>query len=291
MKIALIGADGQLGTDLSRVISANKNLELIPLIQKDLDVRYQSVIVNVLTKINPDVVINTAAYHKVDEVEDNPEEAFLVNGIAVKNLAEWCASKDKTLVFISTDYVFGRERGRKLPYEEIDRTNPVNVYGISKVAGEYFATMCPKHYVVRTSGLFGTAGAMGKGGNFIETMLRLAKDGKVRVVSDQVLSPTYTFNLAQQIVKLLDAPYGLYHAVSEGKCSWHEFATEIFRQTNTEVECTSVLSGEFPTRAERPKYSVLDNKKLRDLKINIMRHWKESLKEYLIEKGHLHGTN
>ena len=286
MKIALIGANGQLGTDLAEAIIEDKKFSLIALTHKNIDIRNKQDMAKMLAVTDPDIVIDTAAYHKVDIVEDNPEEAFLVNSVAVKNLAELCASKDRTLVFISTDYVFGKDRCRRRPYTEADIPAPVNVYGASKVAGEHLAAMCPRHYIIRTSGLFGIAGSSGKGGNFVETMLRLAREkGEVRVVNDQVLSPTYTVDLARQIVYLLKvAPYGLYHAVSRNGCSWFDFAKRIFRATGMRVKCRPIPSCEFPTRAERPKYSVLKNARLEELKISKMHSWQKSLKDYLAEK-------
>jgi dTDP-4-dehydrorhamnose reductase len=289
MRIVLTGSDGQLGTDLTEVIPDYEEYELIPLTIKDMDVRDRSKMIETFSYFDPDVVINTAAYHNVDEVEDNPTKAFLVNSLAVRDMAEWCTSKDKTLIFISTDYVFGKDKNRKLPYVEKDVPAPINIYGLSKVVGEHFAVMCPKHYVVRTSGLFGVAGAMGKGGNFVETMLKLAKEkDEIKVVNDQTLSPTHTLDLARQIIFLLKyAPFGLYHAVSEGKCSWYGFAKEIFKITKTKINCIPIPSSKYPMRAKRPKYSVLSNSKLDRMEVHKMRHWKESLKDYLIEKGHV----
>jgi len=243
-----------------------------------------------LEKINPDIVINTAAYHKVDEVEDNPEKAFLVNSVAQKNLAEICETNKWTLVFISTDYVFGLDKERNASYIETDTPGPINVYGVSKLAGEYFTRyICKKHFVIRVCGLFGVAGSSGKGGNFVELMIKLGKEkGKVNVVNDQILTPTYTKNIAENLQELLKTEnFGLYHMTSEGQCSWWEFTSEIFKQLKMKAKCNPVASSFFKTRAKRPAFSVLENYNLKKIGLNKMRSWKENLKLYLKEKGYL----
>lgn len=288
-KVALIGANGQLSTDIRKVFDKNYYL-ITPLTHQDIDVTDFEKTKSVLSEINPDIVINTSAYHKVDEVEDNQDKAFLVNSESQKNLAELCQSKGWTVVFISTDYVFGKDEKRNTPYKESDTPGPVNIYGESKLNGENFTReICKKHYIIRGSGLFGTAGASGKGGNFVELMIRLGKEkGTVSVVNDQILTPTYTKNIAENMNELLKTEnYGLYHMTSQGQCSWWELASEIFKQMKMNVKCNPVDSSQFPTRAKRPKYSVLDNENLRKIKLDIMRGWKENLRLYLQEKGYL----
>lgn len=289
-KVALIGAAGQLGSDIVKVFSKDLTFKLFPLTHQDIDITNSENFAKLLGKISPEILINTAAYHKVDEVENNPEKAFQVNSIAVKNLAQFCKEKSITLVFISTDYVFGLDSKRKKPYRETDTSGPVNVYGLSKLIGEYFiAYIAPKYIIVRSSGLFGAAGASGKGGNFIETMIKLAKEGKsIKVVSDQVLNPTYTKDLAKQIAVIVKSgKLGLFHAASEGQCSWYGFAREIFKLLNSKVDLKAVKSSQFPTPARRPTYSVLRNSKLEQLGLNVMRHWREGLTDYLSEKGYI----
>lgn len=290
IKIALIGANGQLGFDINRAFKKDSHFEIIPLLHQDIEVTKHQQARQVLTKIKPDVVINTAAYHKTDEVEDNPEKAFLVNSIAQKNLAELAEENKWTLVFFSTDYVFGSEEKRNKPYLEEDIPGPINVYGVSKLAGEYFSRyLCSKHFIIRLSGLFGVAGPSGKGENFVELMIRLGKEKKeVSVVDDQVLAPTYTKNVAENLKELLQTDhYGLYHMTSEGQCSWWRFASEIFKLLSLKVKCHKVDSDFFKTRSKRPSYSVLENAQLKKIRLNKMRDWQENLKLYLKEKKHL----
>ena len=288
MKVALIGSKGQLGQDVAVVFSKDKSIEVLELYRPEFDVTEEAS-VEKLVKERPDLVINAAAYHKVDDIEDNSEEAFLVNASSQKKLSEMCGEKDIPIVYISTDYVYGLNEKDK-GFVETDEVGPVNTYGISKAAGEMATRFTnEKHYIVRVSGLFGKVGASGKGGNFVELMMRLGKEkGKVRVVDDQVLTPTYTKNVAENLLELVKTKkYGTYHMTSEGQCSWYEFAKEIFRLTKMDVECTAVSSEEFPTRAIRPEYSVLENKKLKDLGVNKMNNWKTNLKLYLEEKGYI----
>jgi dTDP-4-dehydrorhamnose reductase len=289
-KVALIGANGQLGTDIHKVFSLDNHYKVFPLTTREIDVTSLKLTKKVLEEIKPQIVINTAAYHRVDEVEDNPEKAFVVNSVAEKNLAELCEFHHWVLVFISTDYVFGLDPKRTKPYIEIDTPGPINVYGVSKLAGEYLTRfICQKHFVIRLCGLFGVVGALGKGGNFVETMIKLGKEkGKAKVVNDQILTPTYTKNIAENIGELLKTDYyGLYHMTSEGRCSWWEFTSEIFRLLKMKVKCHPVTSDVFKTRAKRPLFSVLENYNLKKLGLNKMREWKENLKLYLKEKGHL----
>ncbi len=231
---------------------------------------------------SPDIIINTSAYHKVDECESNPEKSFRVNALGVRNLASLCRDCRATLVHFSTDYVFdGR---KKQPYTEEDMPNPRNVYGISKIAGEYFVKyLLDKYFLIRTSGLFGTAGSSGKGGNFIESMLRLAgKRKEIRVVEDQVLSPTYTLDLARKVKELIStASYGVYHITNNGSCSWYDFAREIFRLSGIEVTLKKTTSREFAATAERPEYSVLGNHNLEKIGKDDLRTWEKALGDYL----------
>ena len=221
-------------------------------------------------------------------MEDNPQKAFLVNSIATLNLARYCNENNCTFVFISTDYVFGRDKTRSTPYSEKDNPGPINVYGVSKLAGEYFVqNSCSKYFIIRTSGLFGAAGSSGKGENFVELMLKLAKERKeIKVVNDQVLSPTYTNNLAQTLKKLLKTEnFGLFHAVSQGSCSWYEFAKKIFELTNIKAKLEPTTSKLMETRAKRPIYSVLENVNLNRINLNL-NDWEKNLRLYLKEKGY-----
>lgn len=286
MKILLIGASGQLGTDLRKELKE----ELICPGREDFDVTDFERVRKFISENSFDVVINTAAFHQVDKCEEEPEKSFLVNTLSVKNLADICREKDIPLVHYSTDYVFGLDKQRKTPYIEEDPPGPVNIYGISKLAGEYYIRYSiKKYFIIRPSGLFGSAGAEGKGGNFIETMLRLAKEkGRVKVKDDEFVTPTYTRELAEVTRSLIHTEsYGVYHTTSQGFCSWYEFAKKIFELTGTQVECEPVPSSNFPTLAQRPNYSVLENRHLKEMGLDKMSHWEEALKKYLIEKKYI----
>lgn len=287
-KILLIGADGQLGIDLVKVLTKDYEL-LCPSLAK-LDITHFEKVKEYVNQNFPDLIINTAAFHQTDECEKNPEKSFLVNTFAVKNLAEICRERNIPLVHISTDYVFGLDEKRKTPYIEEDLPGPVNIYGISKLAGEYcIRYTLEKYFIIRPAALFGIAGPKGKKYNFVELMLYLAKEkGKVRVKNDEWTSPTYTKELAENIAELIKTDkYGIYHMTSQGECSWYEFAKKIFELTNTKVNLKPVSSEEFPTIAKRPKYSVLENKHLKDIGLDKMSHWEDALKKYLKEKGHI----
>jgi len=191
------------------------------------------------------------------------------------------------LVHISTNYVFDGQK--REPYTEDDPPNPLSVYGASKLTGEYFArNICPKHFVIRTSGLYGVAGSRAKGGNFVETMIRLAKERKpIRVVTDQVLTPTYTRDLAEKIKELLQTEaYGLYHITNSGQCSWYEFAAKIFELLGGKPDFGPTTSAEFGAKAKRPAYSVLAHERLKQLGLDDLRLWPEALEAYLEEKGY-----
>ncbi len=289
-KVALIGSNGQLGADIMGVFTKDKFFTLVPLTHHDIEISDTNSIKKVLGQINPHIIINTAAYNKVDEGEFDPQKTFLINGLANKYLGEHCQEKKIVFTYISTDYVFGSDEKREEPYKESDCPGPINAYGISKLAGEYFTSYTSsKYFIIRSSGLFGVAGSRAKGGNFVELMLSLAKEKRhIRVVDDQIVSPTYTLDLAKQILKLIKTDaFGLYHATSHGQCSWYSFAKMIFALTNTDVKLEAVPSTEFPTPAKRAHFSVLKNENLKKLGIDIMRNWQEGLQDYLKEKGYV----
>lgn len=285
MKIAIIGANGQLGRDLCRVLRSRA--ELIPLTHADVEVTDPRSIAAMMQRYQPELVMNMAAFHKVDVCEEQLEPAFAVNTYGACNLALACRQANAALLHMSTDYVFGGERDRRTPYRESDTPAPINAYGVSKLAGEQFVRyLCPRHYIVRTTGLYGLAGSSGKGGNFVELMLRLAHEGKpIRVVDDQRLTPTYTSDLAQQITALIETDrYDLYHATSGGDCTWYEFAAEVFRQSDLKPELSRAKTGDFGEKATRPAYSVLANGALQRLGLDRMRAWPEALAAYLAER-------
>lgn len=283
MKIALIGSNGQLGTDVMKYFK-DKGEDMIGLTQDEIDVCYPDKCGPVLLKIKPDLVINTAAFHQVDLCEDEGESAFAVNAVGVKNLCNICLELDIPLMHFSTDFVFGADTKRRKPYTEDDCPGPISLYGISKLAGEYIIRyMLKKYYLIRSCGLYGHAGSFGKGSNFVDLMIKLAKDGKkIKVVGDQVLTPTSTKDITEKLYELIQTNnYGFYHMTSTGECSWHDFALEIFRLAGLSPDISPTTSEEFASKANRPAYSVLDNKNLRAAGIKDFRHWKESLKDYI----------
>jgi len=285
MKIALIGADGQLGSDLMKTI---KKEDLAPLYYPDFDITQPRKTREVLSNLQVEMVINTAAYHRVDECENNPKKAFLVNSIAVRDLSVICKELDCVLVHFSTDYVFDGKKGT--PYVEEDTPQPLNVYGISKLAGEYFVrNILEKHFIIRSCGLYGEAGCLEKGANFVDAMISLAEKGKtLRVVNDQWVTPTSSAELAQRISELIRTrSYGLYHLTNEGECTWYEFAQEIFSLIGKKPHLEPIDSRTYGARARRPPYSVLENKKAKEIGLPNFSHWKKALKDYLIKKGYV----
>ena len=282
MKVAVIGANGQLGNDVVSAFS-QKGDAVSPLTHADLEVADLDSTSRALKEIHPDLIVNTSAMHHVDKCEAEPEKAFAVNAVGARNLAAVARDLDAVLMHISTDYVFDGEKNS--PYVETDTPRPLNAYGISKLAGEHFVRCTtPKHFVVRTSAIYGKNPCRAKGGlNFIELMLKLARErGEVRVVDSEFVTPTPTPQIAEQLVALSRSDaYGLYHATAEGSCSWHEFAQEIFSVTQTPVRLLVAGPNEFPAKVPRPKYSVLDNQALKARGLNVFKHWREGLLAYL----------
>jgi dTDP-4-dehydrorhamnose reductase len=282
--VAVIGANGQLGTDLCAALKERADVRLVEVTEDMLNVCDHAQTRKLFTELRPDAIINTAAYHKVDEMEDNVALAFEVNVTAVRHLALLCRELDCAFMHMSTDYVFGGDRARTTPYTEQDAPYPETIYGVSKLAGEYLARHhCPKHFVVRSSGLYGLAGAMGKGGNFVETMIRLAREGKtLRVVGDQCLTPTFTHDLARKMVELLfTTHYGLYHITSGSNCTWFEFAAKIFELTGLTPPLAPQSTAESGAKATRPGYSVLAHRALEKVGLKPLRPWPEALHDYL----------
>jgi dTDP-4-dehydrorhamnose reductase len=288
LKTILIGADGQLGTDLLKIYAPG---DIIPLTIKDIDVTDYEGVGRILGEHKPDVVINTAAYHRVDECEDYPERAMEVNALAVRNLAAACKEIDAALVHFSTDYVFDGEASS--PYTETDTPRPMSAYAISKLAGElYIRYVHDKHFIIRPCGLYGVVGSMEKGTNFVETMLKMAAEGKdISVVSDQTLTPTYTLALARVLKELIDTgSYGLYHMTCEGECSWYEFAEAIFELSGIDANLSPTTSDVYKQPAHRPAYSVLENANLKEIAaVSPMPHWRDALSDYLEERKSYRG--
>ena len=284
MRIVVIGSTGQLGTDLMKAL--RNGHEVTGLTHGDIETTdYNSCLT--LKQFTPDLVVNTAAFHKTDQCEEEPLKTFFVNALGARNTATVSKEIGATIVFISTDYVFDGDKNE--PYTEDDTPNPINTYGISKLAGEFYTKQNPKHYIFRVASLFGIAGASGKGGNFVETMITKAKKNEpISVVDDMWMSPTYTKDAALTIEKVMDSqlPFGTYHATNLGYCSWFEFAQEIFKITGLSPNLKSVKTQDTQTKARRPQFSALKSVSLSEHGVQI-RDWKEALHDYLKEKGHL----
>jgi dTDP-4-dehydrorhamnose reductase len=228
------------------------------------------------------VLLNCAAFNRVDEAEDAPEAAFAVNTFAVRNLALAARRQDARLVHFSSDYVF--DGAQRRPYIETDLPCPRSMYGVSKLAGEtMLQALWSKHFLIRTCGLYGYTGSRDKGTNFVEAMIRLAaQESPVRVVSDQMCTPTSTMDLACAVSRLITTEkYGIYHLTSAGACSWHEFALAIFEEAGLRPEVLPVTSDQFRAKAKRPQYSVLDNRRFRDEGFEDLRPWRAALKDYI----------
>lgn len=280
MRIAVLGAAGQLGRDLCPRLPG----EVIPLSRADLDLSNASGIASAIAAVRPDVLVNCAAYNFVDKAESEPDAAFAVNAWGVRALAQACATAQIKFVHFSTDYVFGLDANRSTPMTENDPPGPVSVYGLSKLAGEYLTLASAKNsLVIRTCGLYGVHGSGGKGGNFVETMLRVAGQGKpLRVVADQHCTPSYTVDVAEATVALLGTgATGLFQITNAGSCNWHEFATEIFRLAKLKPDLTPVTSAEYVLPARRPPFSVLSNAKLASAGVSTPRPWQDALAAYM----------
>jgi len=284
--IVVFGADGQFGMALQDILTGHR---IHPLTYKELDVLDQPRVAERLSRINPDWVINAAALTNVDWCEENDIKAFQVNALGARYVAESCRAIDARMIQISTDYVF--DGTKDTAYLEDDATAPLNVYGISKLAGElYVRNSHARHYIVRTSGLYGLHPCWGKGRNFVEAMLDLSKErNELRVVSDEILTPTFTDDLAQQLGVLINTepPYGVYHATNNGECSWYEFAKTIFEIVGVTIEVEKTTAAEWNAPATRPSRSVLKNAALQSAGIDRMPDWKDALGRYLSKKlGH-----
>lgn len=285
-KILITGANGQLGRELNRLLADKTDVELlntavIPMIEKKvvaMDITNLDQTKAVMKDFMPDVIINCAAHTAVDLCESDEENAYRINAIGPKNLSIVANDIAATLVQISTDYVFDGNTTK--PYVEESPTNPQSVYGETKLAGEKFVEeICNKYFIIRTAWLYG------EGKNFVKTMLRLSETHEeVRVVSDQYGTPTSARELAKMILFLSNTDsYGIYHGTCEGSTEWSSFAKEIFKEAKKDMKVIPITTIEYPTPAKRPAYSVLENKKLKELGGFAMKEWKEALIEYMNE--------
>ena len=281
----VIGATGQLGSDLVRTF--DQPGELVALSTRDVDILDSARTRSMLETLRPTCVINTAAYNLVDRAEDDGRSAFALNAVAVGTLAAVCQAAGARLVHFSTDYVF--DGAKRTPYLETDSPQPVSVYGESKLAGERLALeRCERSVIFRVCGLFGLAGSLGKGkGNFVETMLRLAREGRpLRVVSDQVLCPSYTLDLARKVWKVLPkVAHPVYHLTNAGQVSWYEFARRALELAGVTADLTPVTAAEYGARARRPAYSVLAHAHLAALGEDDLRPWDAALPAYVAERS------
>ena len=284
MRCVLVGAAGQLGAELLRTFHLPG--EMIPLTRADLDVLDAPRVSALLDELRPTHVVNASAYNRVDDAEDDPAPAFALNATAVEHLARTCQRLEATFVHFSTDYVFdGR---RRTPYSERDVPNPINRYGESKALGERLAqAACERALIFRVCGLFGVTRATGHGTNFVETMLHMAEAGRpLRVVTDQVLTPSYAMELAKKVWRVLPkAAPGIYHLTNAGETSWYDFTREIFRLSSLQPDLAPVTAAEFGARARRPAYSVLAHDGLAALGEDDLRPWREALAAYLRERA------
>jgi len=282
MKVAVLGANGQLGSDVCAAFKRNGD-EVVALTHSDLELTSASSVDAALSASMPEFIVNTAAMHHVEKCEADPVAAFQTNALGAKHVAEWAQRAGSTVSYVSTDYVFDGTKGA--PYLETDVASPLNAYGITKLAGEHFTSaLAAKHFVLRVSAIYGLQPCRAKGGlNFVELMLKLSRErDELRVVDDEFVTPTPTVQIAAQLVALSrSSHYGLYHGTAEGSCSWYEFASEIFRATDTKIRLEKARPGEFPAKVPRPKYSVLENRALKSTGLNVFTDWREGLKSYL----------
>lgn len=269
MKVLVTGADGMLGSDLCPMLE-DAGFEVIETTINELDITNEIDVHRVIADVKPDYLVHCAAYTNVDKAEEEKDAAELINGTGTKYIAQACQKNGCIPVYISTDYVFDGEGKR--PYKPEDKTNPINVYGLTKLHGEEaIQEFCDKYYILRTSWLYGHHGK-----NFVETMISIAGNPEVKVVDDQTGCPTWTVDLADAIISVIDEEpeYGIYHACGAGSTTWYGFAKEIYSQMNLNVNLVPCETKDFPRPAKRPKYSIMDNG-------GLLRDWKDALCEYL----------
>lgn len=283
--VLIIGSNGQLGREMQRKLT-KVGKDFIASDYPNVDIGDANSLRALISDVKPDTVVNCAGYTNVDQAESEESVAYRVNALGPQYLAQLCAQRDIELVHVSTDYVFSGkpilEGGIPRPYVESDPCVPSTAYGRTKLAGDRFVEdLCPKHYIFRTSWLYGD------GNNFVRTMLKLARSLEtVRVVCDQIGSPTSADNLGDVILSLLGSgAYGLYHATGEGQCSWYEFARAIFAMSGINIAVEPITSDLYPRPAKRPQWSVLENRNLRNIGMNVFLPWMDALRAYLSENA------
>jgi len=280
MRVLLIGGHGMLGSDIAAELM---DADLSTPTSEELDIRDAESVLMECRRVRPDLVISTAAFHRVDDSETHPDVAFQMNAVATRNLAVAAREVGAVLVWVSTDYVFDGKADA--PYDEDSPACPVCVYGVSKHAGEEVIRLTTDdHLILRTSGLYGVHIPVIERANFADTMLRLWRSGRreVQVVNDQVCTPTNTADLAKAAVKLLrTGARGTFHITNSGECSWAAFADELFRLIGSETRVKHITSAEYPSPARRPAYSVLGHRRLHEAGVESPREWREALAEFL----------
>lgn len=280
--ILVTGSTGQLGSDVVKELLKRGYSTLSPN-RSEFNLCSEDSIRNYILNSNCEAIVHCAAYTQVDKAEDEKDLCIKINATATKHIVKCAKILDIPMIYISTDYVFdGTKDGE---YTENDETNPINIYGESKLAGEkYVQEILDKYYIVRTSWVFNINRK-----NFIETMLRLSKaNNQLSIVNDQIGSPTYTKDLSRLLVDMLEtSKYGLYHATNEGYCSWYEFADTIFKLANINIDIKAINSNEYASRAKRPLNSKLSKDKLIEYGFKPLPHWEDALKDYLIRRGDL----
>lgn len=282
MKVLITGKAGMLGQKVSETLKRSHDLILTD--KEDLDICDKKKVSKFIAKANPDFVINCAAYTAVEKAEDEIELCHRINCEGADNVAGAADKAGAVMIHISTDYVF--DGHKKTPYLETDQVNPQSSYGKSKLEGERAVSKhCQSHYIIRTSWLFGEI-KTGKSTNFVEKMLELSeKNSPIRVVSDQIGSPTYTGDLAELIARIIDRPekigYGIYNFSGKGEASWYDFAKEIFKIQKREIKIEAVPTDKFPSNVNRPPYSYLDKTKIEKALNFEVRPWQKMLRDYL----------
>jgi dTDP-4-dehydrorhamnose reductase len=279
MKILISGGTGQLGRDCTKVLA--KNHEVIPVGSKALDIADSTAVNAFVQDSRPDVILNCAAFTKVDDCETKKELAWKVNVEGPRNLAAAAETMGSRLIHISTDYVFDGKKPVPEYYTETDKTHPLSYYGLTKLEAEKaVAGETDRYTILRTAWMYGAEGQ-----NFLKTMLKLAlgdPEREIKVVNDQFGSPTWSYRLAEQIDRVMDADRsGIFHATSEGYCTWYELATAFLKEMqilNAFVPCTTE---DYPTPAARPASSILENQRLKDAGLNVMRNWREDLIQFV----------
>ena len=280
--ILVTGSTGQLGSDVVKELLKRGYSTLSPN-RSEFNLCSEDSIRNYILNSNCEAIVHCAAYTQVDKAEDEKDLCIKINATATKHIVKCAKILDIPMIYISTDNVFdGTKDGE---YTENDETNPINIYGESKLAGEkYVQEILDKYYIVRTSWVFNINGK-----NFIETMLRLSKaNNQLSIVNDQIGSPTYTKDISRLLVDMLEtSKYGLYHATNEGYCSWYEFANTIFKLANINIDIKAINSNEYASRAKRPLNSKLSKDKLIEYGFKPLPHWEDALKDYLIRRRDL----